>query len=136
MINLKKNNYFRGASFEDRFCEYLKNMGYWALRIPPAKNGSQPFDVIACKGKDGNHKVFAFDCKTVKGKRFTLNRIEENQEMAFTYLNSCGINSSYFAIEIGPNIVYIISSQKLIKLKQEGVKSIDLNEYKNYCINI
>ena len=70
-----------GQEFERYFCEWLKHTGWWALNIPRASGGQQPFDVIAVK----NGNVLAVDCKVVGvGSRLLpLNRIEDNQWLAF-----------------------------------------------------
>lgn len=121
------NNKKIGSDFENRFCEYLRRNGYWVHFMNPAPNGSQPFDILAVKGlQNGMAIVCAFDCKTLKGDRFPLGRIEDNQEMAFAHLNNCGVHNTYFAIEREKNKVIYLPSQEAIKAKENGEKSIDL----------
>ena len=74
------------AEFERKFCEWAGKDGWWALNIPRSKAGQQPFDVIACKGSC----VLAVDCKLVSAKKnlFPLDRIEDNQWMAFSSILS------------------------------------------------
>ena len=45
-----KNNQQKGKDLEKRFMEYLSRQGYWVHFMHPAPDGSQPFDIIACKG--------------------------------------------------------------------------------------
>lgn len=69
-----------GRQFEDYCVKKLHEAGYWVHRIHPDETGQQPFDVIAVKG----NKVCAYDAKVLSdGKRFPLNRIEDNQLNAF-----------------------------------------------------
>lgn len=125
-----KNNQQRGKDLENRFIMYLQREGFWAHFMHPAPDGSQPFDVIACKGGI----TYAFDCKTLKGKRFSLNRAEDNQKMAFQLLNSKGIHNTYFIIESEEDLVHIVPSQSVEQAIQEGRKSIPLEECHSACI--
>lgn len=133
---MKRNSQKIGKDFEKRFVKWLSNEGLWVHFINPAPDGSQPFDVIAVKGfADGQNIVYAFDCKTLDGKRFPLDRIEYNQELAFNLLNNHGIMNTYFAIYCNKNSsIYIIPSRLLIELKTKGACSINLEDYEYYCI--
>ena len=112
------NNKHIGNAFEREFCLYLASQGWWVHFIIPARDGSQPFDVIAVKC--GIAKVF--DCKTSSGKRFPYGRLEENQKMAFEKWIACGNSEPYIAVKYNENIYLIEYS----RLKREGV--IDLAE--------
>lgn len=69
-----------GRQFEDYVVKELHRAGYWVHRIHPDESGQQPFDVIAIK----SNKACAYDAKVLsEGKRFPLNRIEDNQLNAF-----------------------------------------------------
>lgn len=75
-----------GPEFQKKFCEWLRERGYWALDIPRSKSGSQPFDVIAMKSRTlKSNMSIACDCKVISGKqmRFPLERVEVNQWLAF-----------------------------------------------------
>lgn len=124
---MELNNKKLGNKFEQEFCNLLSKNGYWAHFIEPNKSGGQPFDVIA--GKNG--KIFAYDCKTNKGNRFRLSRIEDNQELSFNKYINCGNNNCYFAIKKEEdNNIYIIPAMHLINLKNQNVKSVELiDEY-------
>lgn len=121
----KINNKKIGSDFEKRYCEYFNKNGYWVHFMNPSANGSQPFDIIAIKGT----MIVAVDCKTIVANRFSLDRIEDNQMMAFKKMNECGIHNTYFSLEQRKNHVVNIPSQILIELKENGVKSIDVREY-------
>ena len=69
-----------GREFEEFCVKKLHKEGYWVHRIHPDESGQQPFDIIAVRG----NKVCAYDAKMLEsGKRFPLNRIEDNQLNAF-----------------------------------------------------
>ena len=82
------NNKKLGTAFERQVCETLKKDGYWVHFIAPDSTGSQPFDIIALK----NGMAIAIECKTLdKSKKyFSIDRIEENQRMAFERWLACG----------------------------------------------
>lgn len=73
------NNKKIGTQFEQEFCKYLAEHGWWAHFLTPSAGGSQPFDVIAARGRD----VYAIDCKTCSKDSFPFSRIEDNQHLAF-----------------------------------------------------
>lgn len=125
------NNKTRGAEFEERWCNILSKWGYWAAFIPPKKDGSQPFDVIAIR----HGTPFAYDCKTLKGNRFPLERIEENQKSSFRKLWKHGVSTLNVLIVIeNENGIYQIPYVLLSELIEKGQKSINLSDYENYCI--
>ncbi|MHC1750710.1 MAG: hypothetical protein AB9856_20755 [Cellulosilyticaceae bacterium] len=120
MVSNKK----KGSGFEEEFAQLLSENRFWAHVIAPnPKDGSQPFDVVAAK----NESMYAFDCKTVEGDRFPLNRIEENQEKAFQRLGQCGSYKNYFAFKVKEN-VYLCEASALISFKKTGCKSISVLE--------
>lgn len=89
------NNKILGTEFECEFVQMLANRGYWVHFINPDRTGSQPFDVIAVK----NGKAYAFDCKTCSTKRFSIDRLEDNQVLAFEKWISCGNTQPMIAIK-------------------------------------
>ena len=117
------NNKELGNNFEKEFCALLSSKGHWVHFIEPNKSGAQPFDVISAK--DGI--VYAYDCKTNKGKRFRLDRIEDNQQLAFEKFNKCRNFNSYFAIK-NENGIYLYPSIILVNLKNKGIASEELKD--------
>lgn len=89
------NNKRLGTDFEREFVQMLANRGFWVHFINPDRTGSQPFDVIAVK----NGKAYAFDCKTCSTKRFSIDRLEDNQILAFEKWLSCGNTQPMIAIK-------------------------------------
>lgn len=129
------NNQKKGKDFENRFIEWLSKQGFWAHFMHPAPDGSQPFDIIALKGNDrASAIVYAFDCKTLEKGRFSLNRIEDNQELAFEALNRQGVHNTYFVIECEENVCRLIPSQEAIEKKRQGVKSLEMDGRKSFYI--
>ena len=89
------NNKKLGTDFEREFVQMLANRGYWVHFINADRTGSQPFDVIAVK----NGKAYAFDCKTCSTKRFSIDRLEDNQILAFEKWIACGNTQPMIAIK-------------------------------------
>ena len=130
------NNQQRGKDLESRMTRYLQNQGFWVHFMHPAPDGSQPFDLLALNGDHLSLQILAVDCKTLDGKRFPLDRVEDNQRMAFEALNKRGIDATYFAIEMEYNIIHLVQSQRIMQAIDQGLKSINVEEntYVRICI--
>ena len=104
----KLNNKNIGDKFEKDFIEYLSKKGYWVHFLERKANiGSQPCDLIAIK----RDITSFYDCKTLANKNglFPINRIEENQRLAFKKLRKCKNYTTVFALAIlWQEYVYII----------------------------
>lgn len=112
------NNKAIGTAFEQEFCEWLSRQGYWVHFIVPDARGAQPFDVIAAK--DGI--PYVYDCKTCVVDTFNINRLEDNQIMAFNKWISCGNTEPHIVVK-HKGYIFMISFSEL---KQR--KSIKLDE--------
>ena len=88
------NNKAWGTQWEKEFCNLLAGQGYWVHFLSPDNRGAQPFDVIAVK--DGN--ADAYDCKTCASNIFSIDRLEDNQKLAFDKWIRCGNNVPYIAV--------------------------------------
>ena len=110
------NNKKLGTAFEQRVCDDLAAKGYWVHFIVPDVRGAQPFDIIAAK--DGI--PLACDCKTCVAGRFHINRLEDNQIMAFELWLRCGNPDPVIAVEHLDEIHYLsyseLKEQRSIKL--------------------
>lgn len=115
------NNKVKGTLFERKICDILKKKGYWVHFITPDYSGAQPFDIIAVK--DG--VALAADCKTCDAETFGINRLEDNQVMAFQKWLDCGNQDPVLFVEHSENI-YVIPYCELL-----GLKKVKLNE--GYC---
>ena len=92
--------------------------------ITADKRGAQPFDVIAVK----NNIPFAFDCKTSSRKFFRIERLEENQIMAFEKWIACGNKTPYIAVKYQEHI-YLIPYDQFTTLHNGRV---NLEQYEVY----
>ena len=121
-----------GTEFEKEFCAFLASRGYWVHFISPAPNGGQPFDIIAVKGG----RAWCYDCKTSKKRVFGIERLEENQKMAFERWMKCGNTVPRIAVKY-ENKVYIVNYkvlkevQRVNLLKEDAVCVADLTEKQN-----
>lgn len=89
------NNKQIGTAFERELCDALAKDGYWVHFITPDARGAQPFDVIAVKDGIG----YAIDCKTCVQPIFTIDRLEDNQIMAFEKWKKCGNTDPMIAVK-------------------------------------
>ena len=85
-------NTSQGTAFEKELCERLAKEGFWAMQVPRALDGSQPFDVVA--GRNG--RIYAFECKVCARDYFQFSRIEPNQETSLHRFMCCGNTSNAF----------------------------------------
>lgn len=132
MVVMKKmNNQERGKSFEIEFCEYLQSQGYWVHYMNPSRTGAQPFDILALRDND----IMCFDCKTLAGSRFHLNRIEPNQELAFKSLNAHGIQNTYFVIAHKGGWS-LFPSQSLLAEKDSGTRSVKVDDPMSHIFQV
>lgn len=88
------NNKKLGTEFEKQMCRYLAKAGYWVHFIQPDSRGAQPFDIIAVK----NNEAYAIDCKTNSEPIFRMDRLEDNQVLAFARWEMCGNNVPLIAV--------------------------------------
>lgn len=79
------NNKKLGTQFEKETCELLARYGWWVHFLSPNEAGAQPFDIIAVR----NGKAIAIDCKTSVSNVFPINRLEDNQQLAFERWMRC-----------------------------------------------
>ena len=114
------NNKKLGTDFERNVVEQLSKMGYWVHFLTPNEAGAQPFDIIAVR--DGT--AYAFECKTLSDKRnvFSIDRLEENQIMAFEHWLRCGNTMPYIVIGHRKRIIYV----PYIDLKKEEKIHVDM----------
>lgn len=97
------SNKATGNSFEAELCELLAEHGFWAHNMAQNQTG-QPADVIAVK----NDIAYLIDCKVCLNDRFSLSRIEPNQEGAMTLWEMRGNANCYFAIKDSQGEIYMV----------------------------
>lgn len=97
----------------------LAAKGYWVHFIVPDIRGAQPFDIIAVK----NGHAIAIDCKTCVSNTFNINRLEDNQIMAFEKWLSCGNEMPMIIVKHNKQVYVIpygrIKKDKSVKLGKE-----------------
>ena len=120
------NNKRLGTAFEREFCELLAKKGYWVHFITPDNRGAQPFDIVAAK----NGEALAMDCKTCVSSTFNINRLEDNQIMAFERWIKCGNADPYIAVK-HKNNVYLI---RYSYLKER--RSVNIERESNIFANL
>lgn len=120
---MEKNNKKIGTDFENDFANYLYGKGYWVAPFPGKDHtNSQPADLIACK----NNEPILIDCKTLANKNglFPLDRVEQNQRLAYKRFKHTG-NKYYYLAILWNNNIYLINlddidfKSKHIDLKNE-----------------
>ena len=97
------NNKKRGTEFEQDFCKLLKRCGYWVHFMNPSASGSQPCDIIACR----DNIPYLIDCKTSAKKVFHINRLEENQRLAFYVFQRAGNHNCWVAVKYREQVYMI-----------------------------
>lgn len=122
------NNKKWGTQWEKEFCKLLAAQGFWAHFITPDERGAQPFDVIAVKAGE----AYAYDCKTCAADWFSIDRLEDNQVMAFEKWIRCGNNNPNIAV-LHNDKIYLVSYARLkafgrIKLNDDGSTSVRRNK--------
>lgn len=118
-----RNNKRLGNSFEKEYAEMLKEKGYWVLMVTPKGYiNSQPMDIIAGKA----NTLYCFECKTLhsKNKRFNLDRIEQNQRLAYKRLKQTGNDNYYLVVKWNNEEIYQIPFDK-IDFKQKSIELIE-----------
>lgn len=118
------NNKKWGTQWEKEFCNLLAAQGFWVHFIQPDNRGAQPFDVIAVKAGE----AYAYDCKTCADNWFSIDRLEDNQVMAFEKWLRCGNTNPNIAV-LHNDKIYLISYAHLksfgrIRLNDDGSTSV------------
>lgn len=114
-----------GNTFESDLCELLYEHGYWAHNLAQNASG-QPADVIAVKSGTS----YLIDCKVCRTNRFSIARMEENQDLSMELWKSCGNGEGWFAVLIGGQVYMIKHSVvKCFKNRQSYMSEADIKTY-------
>ena len=106
-----------GVNFEKRFCELLRDNGFWVLQIPQNSYG-QPADVIAVK----NDRPYLIDCKVCSRDSFTKGRIEPNQKTSMEMWERISLNRpAWFAL-------YLLRSDEVYMIPYPLITQLFNNE--------
>lgn len=121
-----------GAAFEREFAEFMSDRGFWVHILQDNRNG-QPFDVIAAR----NGYTYVFDCKVCEGNTFLLSRMEPNQISAMKLWEGCGNEKGMFVIAYRKASQFCtIPFDRLMKLKEEGIKSLSIERAVQLSIEV
>ena len=107
------NNKKLGTQFEKEMVKLLAESGFWVHFISPDNRGAQPFDLIFVK----NGFAYVADCKTSANHIFNIDRMEDNQIMAFEKWIHCG-NTMPIIFVKHSNMIYPIYYNDLVKEKK------------------
>ena len=118
------NNKTLGNTFELELCEKLSEYGFWVHCLNMNKAG-QPADIIAVK----NRIAYLIDAKVCSNNKFSLSRIEENQDLAMELWDECGNGLGWFALKTGSGI-YMFSHYciKVYLNQQSSLSAKDIAE--------
>lgn len=116
-----------GNQFEDELCGLLAEHGWWAHNMAQNQTG-QPADVIAVR----NNIAVLIDCKVCANNRFTLSRIEGNQEGAMTLWEARGNAYCYFAMKLNDDRIYMVPFDDLLLRLLHGQRTIAESEFPRY----
>ena len=113
------NNKQLGTAFEHEVCQALKDNGWWVHFLSPDNSGAQPFDIIAVKGG----LAIAVDAKTSNTHKFSINRLESNQKLAFEKWLRCGNSMPQIAVKYEGHMIWItyyeLKKNKVIDLRRK-----------------
>lgn len=118
-----KSNKTTGNQFEAELCEKLAERGWWAHNLAQNQAG-QPADIIAVK----NNIAVLIDCKECKNNKFSLSRIEGNQEGAMHLWRKFGNNHCYFAVRLNTGEIYCIHYGTIRYMENNKKTSINEKE--------
>lgn len=116
-----KKSYENGKKFEEELCNFFANRHYYVVYNNKGISGSQPFDILIIR----DNVCFAIECKNLENKNgiFNIDRIEENQLLAYNRFLECRNHNFILAI-LWNNNVYFVNFDLLEYYK----KSIDLKQ--------
>lgn len=119
-----------GNAFEKEVCDILARNGYWVHFLVPDARGAQPFDIISAK----DNIAYAIECKTLTESRksFSIDRLEDNQMLAFERWMLCGNSSPVIAIKY-ENDIYVVDYTDIKKTKTIKINECDLF-VRRFCI--
>lgn len=110
-----------GLQFEKYIAEHMAKAGCWVLNIPRNASGAQPFDIIAISGSH----IWLVDCKVSQPHRFSLNRVEPNQWVAFAQA-SLRTTANVGLLIWYDNSVWYMPYARLKKLRKDNKRSFDI----------
>lgn len=100
-----KKSYDNGKKFEEELCDYFSNQGYYVIYNEKGITGAQPCDIVIIK----NNIATLVEAKNLDNKSglFNLERVEENQRMAFRHFKKCKNSNFILAIKWNNKVWFI-----------------------------
>lgn len=121
----KTSNRKQGNDFEEQLCEILFNNGFWVHNLAQNKSG-QPADIIAVK----RNRAYLIDCKVCSNGRFSLARVEPNQDLSMEMWRDCGNGEGWFAVKVRNQIFMMPHcSIKTLRNLQSYLDETEIHEY-------
>lgn len=111
---------------EARVIKYFATVhNAWVGYFEKGISGRQPFDIIVIT----KNFTYCIDVKECSKDYFPFDRVEENQELSFEFIDSLGNDS----VDVGfvlthKGMAYMLKYEDYIKLKKQGIKSVKVTE--------
>ena len=120
-------NRINGIRFEQELCEILAKNGFWAHNMAQREEG-QPADIIAVK----NNVAVLIDCKVCENDKFSLERIEPNQESAMTLWKNCGNLFYGFAVKLSNGDIHMLYPEAFECMNKKVLNKTDIREFDTF----
>lgn len=124
---MKNKNKILGNHFESEFCSLLAENGFWVHNIAQNQTG-QPADVIAVK----DNIAYLIDCKVCSNNKFSLSRIEPNQEGAMTLWKMRGNTNCYFALKLTDGEIYMLHFDEILSHNSKSINKEEMKKYRSF----
>lgn len=94
-----------GKKFEEELCWWFRKNGFYPEYHEKSVSGSQNGDITAIK----NNIAFKIEAKNLDNStgRFPLDRIEQNQSLAYKAFRECGNSNYVIAVKWNNNVYFI-----------------------------
>lgn len=94
-----------GKKFEEELCWWFRKNGFYPEYHEKSISGSQNGDITAIK----NNIAFKIEAKNLDNStgRFPLDRIEQNQTLAYKTYRECGNSNYIIAVKWNNNVYFI-----------------------------
>lgn len=115
-----------GQEAEARVIKYFATVyKAWVGYFEKGISGRQPFDIIVIT----KNFTYCIDVKECSKDYFSFDRVEENQELSFEFIDSLGNDrvEEWFVLTHN-GVAYMLKYEDYIKLKKQGIKSVKVTE--------
>jgi len=115
-----------GQEAEERVIKYFATVyKAWVGYFEKGISGRQPFDIVVIT----KNFTYCIDVKECSKDYFSFDRVEENQELSFEFIDSLGNDrvEEWFVLT-HKGVAYMLKYKDYIKLKKQGIKSVKVTE--------